>query len=335
MGPTQTGDLARSLLLQRRTAALKTDIDRLTREMSSGRQADPARAVGGNFARLSQVENGLAVADSLMTGARTAQVQLETQQSVLSGLTEDATAAARDIALQARSNAPGARPAAIARVEAGFADLVTRLNTSVGGRYVFAGVATDTPPLAAADTILDAVAASLPPGAGAADITQGVADWFAPGGGFDTLAYQGAAAPAAPRDMGDGPNVTLDLTALDPGLRESLAAFATGAVLSRGTLAADDARASDVLERAATRLQTAAGQGVALSARIGLQESRAEEALTQATAQQSALQVAQAELLRADPYETATALQTVNQKLEQMFAVTARLSQLSLARFLP
>jgi flagellar hook-associated protein 3 FlgL len=71
-----------------------------------------------------------------------------------------------------------------------------------------------------------------------------------------------------------------------------------------------------------------------MQARIGAQEARAADGLARAEARAASLQIIRTELLEADPYETATALESATQRLDALYLVTARLSRLSLTEYL-
>jgi len=73
---------------------------------------------------------------------------------------------------------------------------------------------------------------------------------------------------------------------------------------------------------------------IALSARIGMQEERAFLGQSRAEAENTAMSIARAKLLDADPYQTAVKLEQAMTQLDMIYNLTARLSRLSLATYL-
>ena len=71
-----------------------------------------------------------------------------------------------------------------------------------------------------------------------------------------------------------------------------------------------------------------------LAARLGISEGRIEAAQSRNAADLLAHEMAQADLIRSDPERLAMELEAVQTNLETVFAITARLSRLSLTDFL-
>ena len=71
-----------------------------------------------------------------------------------------------------------------------------------------------------------------------------------------------------------------------------------------------------------------------IRAMVGGFEGQIEGARARNGAEISALQIARSEIVRVDPYEAATELQAVETQLESLYAITARLSRLSLVDYL-
>jgi flagellar hook-associated protein 3 FlgL len=71
-----------------------------------------------------------------------------------------------------------------------------------------------------------------------------------------------------------------------------------------------------------------------LRADLGLLENAVAQADTQNTAARAALEMARNDMLGADPYATATALQDTQTRMEMLYLMTARLARLNLAEYL-
>src|SRR5690606_30858124 len=139
---------------------------------------------------------------------------------------------------------------------------------------------------------------------------------------------------ARPFGIGAGESATMDLTAADPALRDLLEGFALGALVAQGTLQGDDAGRSFLLKRSGEALLASGNDLAAVRARVGSVEARIAGAGARNAAEASALQIARNGLVAADPYDTASALQAVQTQIETLYALTARLSRLSLTDYL-
>jgi flagellar hook-associated protein 3 FlgL len=296
--------------------------------------ADKPRALGGALGRLAEIERGLQLADQYGRSARQAATLLGAQQISIARIGDIGTGLAAD--LRSLSTTPHPELVSNAAVQArqGFSDMVASLNTSVAGRYVFAGVENDVAPLADADQIISALAASIPAGSNAAQIESHVQAWFAPGGGFDAAGHHRLSSDVGTLDLGNGMSVDFNVTTDERYLRRNLAALAVGALAGDSRLASDPVAQKALVARSADALAQNEAGGIALAARLGIQEARVAEAQSRAEARGATLEIARTELVSADPYETASALEAASQRLETIYLVTARLSRLSLTEYL-
>jgi flagellar hook-associated protein 3 FlgL len=105
-------------------------------------------------------------------------------------------------------------------------------------------------------------------------------------------------------------------------------------MLDRGTLAGKPAQRAELAKAAGAVLLEAADARGALAARIGTAQERVATATTRNSAEATALQIVRIGIVSADPYEAATALTEAQNQLDTLYAVTARLSRLSLANYL-
>jgi flagellar hook-associated protein 3 FlgL len=331
---TAIGDLARGLVLQRQTGALKAEVQRLTDELATGRRSDPARPGRGDTAPVAAIEIGLARAEATRQAAAMGLHRAAAIQGALGSVATAADGLARDI-LSLGPEPDALRLGNIAADARGrFEAVVATLRASEGGRALFGGAAVTGPAVADAATLLAAVDAAVA-GAGAttpAAIAAAVAAWFDDPAGFAATGYRGSAAPMGAIPVGDGAAVTLGVTALDPGLRRTLAALAVAARADHPALPPGAGAA--LLREAAPLFAAAAEARVAAAATLGRAERRLAEAVAAQGAQATALALSRAELLAADPYATAVALEAAQRQVETLHAVTARLARLSLADFL-
>lgn len=329
-----TTDMAQSLMLRRSGSQLRGSISRLTVELSSGQQHDTSKALNGAFSQLGSIEHGLALSTQNIASANFAATFLSAQQSALDRVGQLTQDLALD--LQTSTQAPSSSIIAEAghRAKEGFERAIGLFNTQVAGRHLFSGISGDVQPFADADVILDAIVTSLPPSPSTADIRAHVETWFAAGGPFDSIAYQGGYAASAGLDLGNHSHVQLTLDGSEKYTREALAGLALGAIGQAITPNPTFNEQRDLLSLSAQLLFQSDESRIALQSNIGSREERADDAKTHAQARKSALQVARSDLLAADPYDTATALESASQKLDALYLVTARLSRLSLSEYM-
>lgn len=324
------GDLARTTMLQRHTAQLKAEVQRHTEAMVSGRVTDPAAALRGDLAPLAAIETTLRRIEGWKSTTAEMSLMLGAMQTALSTIGSVSDTASQALLTAAGSGNPTLIDTTGAKARQDFQTAVAALNTRIGDRTLFAGAATERPALASADTILTALEAATAGLTSAADIEAAVNQWFASPAGY----YLGAAAPLGPVPIGAGEVVEPGVTAADPAIAQTLAGLALGALLDRGALAGDTAGRADLARRAGEALAENAAARVGVAANLGLAEARVADAAARHGAEATALGLARAGLVAADPYQAASDLEAAQTQLETLYSVTARLSRLSLVDFL-
>jgi flagellar hook-associated protein 3 FlgL len=331
---TRFGDMARQHMLSQNMRRLKTDMTALTQEMSSGQVRDPARTVGGEMMRLASLDRLIGESTARLGVLSVVTTRLDAQHLAIQTAEEQVLQVA-DLALRQDLFGTDDRLSPIAdHIGQAFAAVVGVLNTQAGGRSLFAGVAADRPALASAQTMLTDLAALIPAGADGLMVAQIVDDWFAVGGGFDSSGYLGGSPDTALQDLGDGQRLGLGVTAADASVRASLAALAKGALMAEHLTNVTTQTRRSVLNAVASDSRTSAAGLRLVIEDIGIAQARAEQATVRQQSAQVAANMARTTLIGADPYDTATALQDTIARTEQLFAITARLSRLSLSAYL-
>lgn len=336
MTTVSIGDLARNFQLRRHNTELQTRISTLTQEMTTGERADIGAAVSGDFKALAGLDYSLRLLDGYRTAASEAALFADGLQRVLGTV----QSLSQDIApsLLNAGTVGSAQMVETITVDARqkFQSAVSSLNTQIADRFLLSGTATDREPISGAGDILDALSTVTAGLATADDVIATVQSWFdAPSGagGFADTVY-GGAAPLSAVDIGANDSVALDITALDPAIRDTLKGLALAALVADGALAGDAAGRA-LITRTAGETMLGAGSDLAtLGARAGSAEAHIAESASRTAAEAGSLAIARSALVAADPYATATALQSVQTQIETLYSITARLSRLSLADFL-
>lgn len=332
------GDLAQQQALRRHAEAAKKDNLRFSRELMTGLVADGAKRLGGDFSELASVHHTLALATAQADIARSAGLFLSLQQTSLDALRENVESSLSDLILLNAGSSRSGILRVFSLAEGQFHDAVSRLNTDFAGRPLFGGTSATLPVISAStdllDTLIADITSALPPDPDFVLLSGFVDDWFAEAGPFDSIGYLGGPKITTRLDLGEGLSVGTDVTAQETAFRQMLATFAKGAILSREVFAFS----TSALRAAATHLSgelgAASGQLIALSGQIGIEEAKASNGIARAEAAIHAMQTAQVDMLKADPYETASRLEKTISQLELVFTLTSRLSRLTLAGFL-
>lgn len=331
------GDMAQAFLLRRQGTDLKTALNTLTGELSSGRKSDLAAAVSGDFRSLAGVEHSLSTLASYKTAtdeaallATTLQKSLETVQTLASDLAPALTSAGTTGgATNVATSAADARQKLFTAVSA--------LNVRVADRYVLSGAATDRKPILGAEDILTALSGAIAGQTTVSGIQAAVTAWFdAPpgGGGYRDVIYGGSAAALPPFAIGEGDTAAISLTATDDTIRQTLKGLSLGALVANGTLAGDPAGRAQLVRAAGDTLLSATTDIVTLRANLGSVEQHVATTATRNAAETTSLQITRNTIVAADPFETASELEAVKTQLETLYTLTARLSRLSLTDFL-
>lgn len=328
------GDLARTLQLQRIGSQQKAAVTRYATELVQGTVRDPLRAPGVSAARLAAAEQRLGQITALrgtlsetasrLNGARLAMERMDTAAG--SAATELLSAGSLGNAAMVDAAAESARRALGASVSA--------LNVTVGGETVFGGARTGTAALIGAEDMLGEIEATVVGLTDPDDIAAAVRGWFAPGGGFETTAWLGASpGPGVRLGPGAGDMSAPAPDAADPGLRDTLAGLAMGALLTRSTGLDNTGRQALALEAGAL-LQSGAEARHNTAARLGRLEADVAAAQSRIATEATTLEIERSEMIGADPFRTASALEEARGQLDLVYTLTARLAKLSLVEYL-
>jgi flagellar hook-associated protein 3 FlgL len=334
MSLTSLGDMSQMFFLRRNNVETRTQINTLSAELTTGLKADVPKAVGHDFSLLSGLERGISMSQTYVRATNEARVVTETMQNSL-GLAQDSVEGlASSLLSVSNSGLPTNVTTAVQDGRNALDAIVGAMNTSVAGRFLFSGQATDTRPVMDADQILNAVRPLAQAATTPQDMIAAVDAWFADGADFTTTAYNGTAAPSAGFLVGERDTLSLEITADRREVRDALAAAVKVALLEDLSLPNGHADVAIIMKNAAEELFEGAAQLTLLRGELGQTQEAIEVAESRANTQLSALQINRSDLLSADPFETATALEDASMRLESLYTLTARLSRLSLTDFL-
>ncbi|MFV0491500.1 MAG: flagellin [Pseudorhodobacter sp.] len=328
------GDMAQAFLLRQQMTALKQASQTAATEVASGRTTDISRHRGGDIGPIVAIETTLQRLEGFRQATSETAQRAAQMQSTLDTIRDLVGELPMQLLSFETMASPESRNAITTQARDRFDSVVRALNTAPAGKTLFAGVETEGPALTDADSILDMLETAITTAGAtdAADIISVIDGWFGDPAGFSTLGYLGGAGttavPISPEDR-----VELGTTAADPALRDTLKSLATAALLERG-IASDTTIADTIAHHAGEGLLQGNANRIELAARIGLAEGRIEQAINRNKAETTALQISLNDMLSVDPYDAAARLKETQSQLENLYAVTARISRLRLVDFL-
>jgi flagellar hook-associated protein 3 FlgL len=326
------GDASLTNILARQGAELRSQIQRASQEVATGKPTDIGQALRGDFSPLLAIDASLSRLAAYKSSATDAAFQVAAQQSAIAGLSSLASGITMTLLGSRDFPTPAQVNTVAADARGRLASAVGLLNTQASGRAVFSGVATDTAPLGSADDILTALLSAATGATTAGQVAAAVTTWFADPLGYEAFYLGGASLSAAP--IAPGEAAEMSTTALDPTIRDTLEGFAMAALIDRGVLAGNPEERARLAQTAGQKVHTTEDGRITLAARIGVVEAQVEAARTRNGAEETALGILRSDIGSVDPYEAATRLETVRAQLESLYLVTARVSRLSLVEYL-
>ena len=334
MSLTSIGDLSHHLMLQTQSTRAKRAMSTLTEELSSGVTSNLSDRLGGDYAYLSDIDHKLKRLEGIGTSTAEAKLVATTMQTSLEYMYESTQSLVGSLLAVGQSMSGPSLPHLAASAEQQLGSVMEMLNTSVGGRSLFSGAATDASSLADVDTLLTALKAEITGSVTAADVLTAAQTWFDDPAGFDAVVYGGSANSVAPLRIGEGVEVNLDLRADDDVFKAMMRDMAVAALVTDPALGLSTQVQSELVQSSRDGLLAVSDQLTGMRADVGFAEERIEEAQSRNGAASNSLQQARTELLEADPFDIANRLQNVQFQLESLYSITARSAGLTLANFL-
>ncbi len=328
------GDLARGLTLRTRSAEIKSQIETLSYEMSTGKVQDISGRLGGDYSHLLDLDRSLERLDALSIATAEARLFTDAIQLSLTTLSGSVAEMSASLLSFGTANQTVTHEQASVQARNELDTMISALNTRAGGRSLYSGTSTDVSPLPSAETLSTALQAELTGLTSLTDIQLAAEDWFNDPAGFDAVIYQGGTDTLAPMQISENERITLPITATDPTLKDALRDVAVAALATDDALGWTPDLRTALFTQLGVELANTQDATVNLRAQVGAAEARVEQAATRNAAAKTSAEHARNALIAADPYETAAQLQTVQFQLESLYSVTVRNANLSLVNFL-
>ncbi|NBN64863.1 flagellar hook-associated family protein [Pannonibacter tanglangensis] len=331
--------------LQSQTANLA----RLQIEMSSGRKADIGLDLGARSGEAVNLRSEHTRLDALIDTNALAASRLDVTQAALKDIlttTQDTLAT-----LVGVRDTAGAASVARSSAEGGLKLVIARLNTQLGGTYLFSGINTDSKPVqdyfgtppGANKTAVDAAflgafgfsqgdpaVSTITPAAMDAFLNGPFAALFADpqwGTSWSSATNQTMTSQISPAESLDS-----SVSANEQGLRKVAAALTMVADLGADRLGHQTFKT--IVDKAVSLLGEAVVGITTLKGEVGLAQSRVKAASDRLDVQTTILNTRINELELVNKEETAIRLNTAITQLETTYAVSSRLQKLSILNFL-
>ncbi len=345
-GPTSfmVSETLRTSVLRAQSALLKAQT-----EMGSGRVADAGLALGAGTGQLVSFGRQSGMLQAILDANGLVSSRLEASQAALQGASKTASGF-QDALVAARAG--NASPGVVAaQARDALRALAGALGTTFRGEHVFGGVNTGVPPLAdyfgpsgsnarsAVGTAFSAAFGMTRSDPAVASLDAASVRQFLDGAFsslFDDAGWKSDWSRAADEPLRSmiavGEAVDVSVGANEPALRKLAMAYTMLADLGAGGM--NESAYQAVLDKATATMGEAFQGLTALQAGLGLTLARVQAASERITVQQGILAKATGAMVDVDPYEAASRVNELRTQLETAYALTKRLQDLSLVKFL-
>ncbi|WP_103334244.1 hypothetical protein [Pseudotabrizicola formosa] len=328
-----SGDLAQSYLLKSNTARLKGTLDRLTKEFAEGRVSDVGATLNGDLTRLTAVSRARGMTEGYLSAGREAAAHSAAMQLALQSIAGTTGPMVGKLLTASQLSTDDNVELTGVDARGRLDSVLATMNAASGGRSLFAGQAIDQPAVADAATILTALNAALVGATTAEDAMQRISDWFDDPAGYVAVAYLGDV-PLTPVAVSATDRVWMGVTAEDQAFRNMLKGMSAAALLDDPASPLPPVILKDLARLSAEALIAGNDDMTLLAAKLGISEGRIDAATSRAAVDLLAQEMEQSDLVKSDPERLALELEAVQTNLESLYAITARLSRMSLTDFL-
>jgi len=333
-----------------RGTILRGQSDLLTaqQEVASGKHADMGLALGVTTGRTISLSKDYDQLNAIIDTNGIVSARMDAAQSALSSLVDQAQSFTSSLS-GARNTANGAQ--IISPLATGALQNATDImNTSYGGEYIFAGIHTDAKPIADYTATSAAKAAfesdfqakfGMPitdPNVStisASDLKDFIdneltnefsgSQWSSKWSSASDQVVQNRIAPQETADT--------SVSANDPGVRKLFMAYMMTSEFAGANLNHD--AYTTVIDSAMALTQDGIGQITTAQSILGTSQARVTDANARLSAQANVLETSVSNLEAVDPYEAATRVNSLMTQIENSYALTAKLQNMTLLNYLP
>lgn len=348
MKSTSVSTLAVSQALRYSLTRAQSELVKANKEATTFRVADVGLALGArtgrsvSFARDLERLKGIVDSNELVSG------RLSSTQNALTQITNSAQSFLSTLLTASSDN--GSPAVTLTSAKATLESLTATLNSTYNGEYLFAGINTDVQPVNDYDAAGSPNKAAFDAGflgyfgftqddPQAANITAAQMDDFLTtvvepqflGAGWQTN-WSSATDEGITSRIALNETLQTSVSANESGMRK-LAMMAATVTSIFGSNVGEEAQAA-LLDRAVSVVGEAAADLAILAGKTGIIENRVQKASDRISMQADLFETSIQDMEGVDPYEASTRVTALMQQIETSYALTARIQELSLLKFL-
>jgi flagellar hook-associated protein 3 FlgL len=340
--------------------SMQTELAQATKEQATGRVADVGLSLGAQSGQTVSLRGEQSQLQTITDTNAVVSTRLSTTVQALTGIQETAQTFLNNLT----TDQTGQTSASVIQQQAqnGLQSLISGLNTTLGGQYIFAGVNTDVKPVAdyfatPASPSKQAVDQAFQSYFGFSQTSASVGNISASGtppsmqdflsGPFAALFQSGASTGTPSSNWSDWSSasdkpissrissselVDTSVSANQPGMQKLAMAYTMVSDLGIQNMSSSTQQV--VLQAAAGATGVAVQDLTNIQANIGTTQQRITNANSQMSVQMNILTTQDGNLENVDPYVTATRVNNLTTQIETAYQLTAQMQNMSLAKYL-
>lgn len=344
---TSTYSMAASL--RRSLSLLQTSLSRSQKEFTTGRHADLAITLGWRTSHSFTLVGTKSTIEATLSSNNITATRLDSIQTTLAALLADAQDMRKTV-ISAQPN-EGDAPSLVSKAQQALADTIDKLNTSINGSFIFGGVSSDQAPInnyfadpaSPAKTALDSAFVTAfgftQSSASVASISSTQIQAFL-NGPFDSLfsatdwktTWSNASDTNRRSQISLSGSIETSVSANEPALRQLAKTYTMLSDLG-GAKMTGPAYAV-VLKSATDTLNSSIESLMKIQSRVGIMQSAVKNASDVMKLQQDTVSQQLADLEGVDTMEAGSRVQSLLTQIETAYTLTARISQLTLTKYL-
>lgn len=329
------GDLATSFLFRKSGVSIRSRIDVLGQELTTGIASDTRSHLRGHFDSIAGIERQMTSSEVRQKTLAEELIRANGQEAVVENL--------RNLTIDLANDGDISKDSSVSIVVDGFSDVaratlgqaISLLNTTFAGQTVFSGTRTDSPAFAPGEEVLSSLQTAIAGSISSSDVINRIDNWMNdPVSGFVGDAFLGDA--QGTRSVRIARDNTLDVpsSANEPGVREMIRSLAIAAMANDPSISLNSQSKKNLISEAALGLRQSHFNLTGFQASIGYAQSELSKAKTQTSAELATSEQMKLSLLGVDEFETATRFQEAEMQLEKIYTLTARSARMSLLEYL-
>lgn len=329
------GDLASGLITRHSQIAAQKNLQKYAIDLTTGMASNIGEALRNDMSQPVYWQRDLAENRTLAKTLTESLTKIQAKGLALTALNEAISSVTIDVTTTLASNSEVVMDVASKNASYKLDQVLSQLNTQVSGQTIFSGSSTEKNAMASSSNILQSVKSYIGPIDTTLEVITKVSKWMQhQTNEFAEVAFTGGENDLSPIRLSSNRTITDSIRANDPAIKMAIENLILATLASDEDLALNNASKATLLDEAANGLRGAHSKIINLEAGNGYIENELEKARTRVTSEISTTEQIRAETIGIDEFETARKLQETELQLEKIYAVTAKLSRMTLLEYL-